>query len=59
MDKLLTGTFAKVHFKHDVKTVLDRVVYTGVAHHVVMGYVKYERAVDILSKIMNWETIKC
>ena len=59
MDKLLTGTFAKVHFKHDVKTVLDKVVYTGVAHHVVMGYVRYERAVDILSKIMNWETIKC
>ena len=59
MDKLLTGTFAKVHFKHDVKDVLDKVVNTGVAHHVVMGYIQYERVVDILAKIMNWEIIKC
>lgn len=59
MDKLLTGTFAKVNFAHDVKTVLDVVVNTGVAHHVVMGYVRYPRVIDILSKIMNWEIIKC
>ena len=59
MDKLLTGTFAKVYFVHDVKTVLDTVVNTGVAHHVVMGYVKYQRVVEILSKMMNWEIIKC
>ena len=59
MDKLLTGTFAKVYFKHDVKDVLDVVVNTGIAHHVVMGYVQYEEVVKILSKITGWEIIKC
>lgn len=59
MEKLLTGTFAKVHFKHDVKDVLDVVVNTGVAHHVVMGYAQYEPVIKILAKLTGWEIIKC
>ena len=59
MEKLLTGTFAKVKFAHDVKDVLDKVVYTGVAHHVIMGYVRYEKALRMLSRIMGWEIIEC
>ena len=59
MEKLLTGTFAKVKFDHHVKDVLDTVVYTGVAHHVIMGYIKYREVVKILSKITGWEIIEC
>lgn len=59
MDKLLTGTFAKVKFSHSVKDVLDVVVNNGIAHHVIMGYVRYKEVVKILAKLMNWEVIEC
>ena len=59
MEKLLTGTFAKVKFAHSVKDVLDEVVNNGIAHHVIMGYIRYKEVVKILSKLMNWEVIEC
>ena len=59
MEKLLTGTFAKVKFTHSVKDVLDKVVNNGIAHHVIMGYIRYKEVVKILAKLMNWEVIEC
>ena len=59
MEKLLTGTFAKVTFAHSVKNVLDEVVNNGIAHHVIMGYIRYKEVVKILAKLMNWEVIEC
>ena len=59
MEKLLTGTFAKVKFAHSVKDVLDGVVNNGIAHHVIMGYIRYKEVVKILAKLMNWEVIEC
>ena len=59
MEKLLTGTFAKVKFTHSVKDVLDEVVNNGIAHHVIMGYIRYKEVVKILAKLMNWEVIEC
>ena len=59
MEKLLTGTFAKVKFAHSVKDVLDEVVNNGIAHHVIMGYIRYKEVVKILAKLMNWEVIEC
>lgn len=59
MEKLLTGTFAKVKFAHSVKDVLDKVVNNGIAHHVIMGYIRYKEVVKILAKLMNWEVIEC
>ena len=59
MEKLLTGTFAKVKFAHSVKNVLDEVVNNGIAHHVIMGYIRYKEVVKILAKLMNWEVIEC
>ena len=59
MEKLLTGTFAKVKFNHSVKDVLDEVVNNGIAHHVIMGYIRYKEVVKILAKLMNWEVIEC
>ena len=57
MDKLLSGTYAKVIFDHHISKVIDTVVYTGVAHHVIMGYVQYRQAMLYLARIMNWEVI--
>ena len=59
MEKLLTGTFAKVKFAHSVKDVLDKVVNNGIAHHVIMGYIRYKEVVKILAKLMNWDVIEC
>lgn len=57
MEKLLSGTYAKVLFNDRIEKVIDTVVYTGVAHHVIMGYVQYEKATKRLARIMGWEVI--
>lgn len=57
MEKKLSGTYAKVIFDHPISKVIDTVVYTGVAHHVIMGYVKYRTAMRYLARIMGWEVI--
>ncbi len=57
MKKELSGTYAKVIFKHHIKEVIDTVVYTGVAHHVIMGYNQYEKAMRYLARIKGWEII--
>lgn len=57
MEKKLSGTYAKVIFDHHIKDVIDTVVYTGVAHHVIMGYKHYAKAVRYLARIKQWEII--
>lgn len=57
MDKLLSGTYAKVYFNRNIQDILDTVTYSGVAHHVIMGYVQYKKAVKYLSRINGWELI--
>lgn len=57
MSKDLSGTYAKVIFDHPIEEVVDKVVYTGVAHHVIMGYVKYLKAVKYLARLYSWELI--
>ncbi len=57
MSKDLSGTYAKVVFDRPINEVVDTVVYTGVAHHVIMGYVQYKKAVQYLSRIMGWEVL--
>ncbi len=53
MDKLLTGTYAKVTFDSGMKAVLDRVVYSGVAHHVSMVYGDYTASFKIFARLNN------
>lgn len=57
MDKLLSGTYAKVIFDHHISKVIDTVVYTGVAHHVIMGYCQYKKAAHYLARILGFESI--
>ena len=57
MEKQLSGTYAKVRFEHDMKTVLDRVVYSGIAHHVSMVYGDYTKTFEIFARINNVEVL--
>ena len=57
MQKLLSGTYAKVLFTRHVKDIIETVAYTGIAHHVVMGYVQYGNAVRKLARVMQWELL--
>lgn len=57
MEKLLTGTYAKVIFDENMKKVLDKVVYSGIAHHVSMVYGDYTKAMSIFAKFNKIEEI--
>ena len=58
MTKDLRGTYAKAVFDGDVKDVLNKVIYTGVAHHASLVYGNYMKPFEILAKLQNWELIK-
>ena len=57
MDKILAGTYAKVKYEHDMKSVLDRVIYSGIAHHVSMVYGDFTKPFAIFAKLMNIEVL--
>lgn len=57
MEKLLTGTYAKVEFSHPMKEVFDKVVYTGIAHHVSMVYGDYNETFRIFARLKNIEIL--
>lgn len=57
MTKDLSGTYAKVVFDRPINEVVDTVTYTGVAHHVIMGYIQCKKAVRYLARLMNWEVL--
>jgi L-fucose isomerase-like protein len=58
MNKDLRGTYAKAVFEGDVKDVLEKVIYTGVAHHASLVYGKYIKPFEILAKLQGWELIR-
>ncbi len=53
MPKLLTGSYAKVRFENSLKDVLDKVIYSGVAHHVSVVYGDYTRAFEIFCRLKD------
>lgn len=57
MEKLLTGTYAKVSFEHDMKDVLDKVVYSGIAHHVSMVYGDFSESFKIFARLKGIEIL--
>lgn len=57
MQKQLTGTYAKAQFEQDMQSILDKVVYNGIAHHVSMVYGDYTKAMSIFAKIKKIEEI--
>lgn len=57
MQKELTGTYAKVVFDKGMQSVLDKVVYSGIAHHVSMVYGDYARAFEIFARLTKTEVL--
>jgi len=57
MEKELRGTYLKVKFEDNVRDVMDRVVYNGVAHHASMVYGDFIRPFEIFARIKNWRVI--
>ena len=57
MEKLLSGTYAKVRFDLPMRKVLDKVIYTGVAHHVSMVYGDYTRPFEIFARFKQLELL--
>jgi L-fucose isomerase-like protein len=57
MEKLLTGTYAKVRFSHPIKDVLDTLIYSGVAHHVSMVYGDFSDVFRIFARLAGLEVL--
>lgn len=57
MEKSLKGTYMKAVFDEDVRTVLERVIYNGIAHHISVSYGNYMESFKILARINGWEVI--
>ena len=57
MEKLLTGTYAKVKFDRPASEVTDRVIVNGLAHHVSMIYGSLSATFTIFAKLTNTEVL--
>ena len=57
MQKELTGTYAKVRFEEPMQSVLDTVVYSGLAHHVSMVYGDYSKPLSIFARLKGLEVL--
>lgn len=58
MDKELRGTYLKVKFDRPIETVLNTVIYNGIAHHISVVYGTYMRPFELFAKIKGWTVIK-
>ncbi|TFF84870.1 fucose isomerase [Candidatus Heimdallarchaeota archaeon] len=58
MDKELKGTYMKVIFEENVRTVLKKIIGNGIAHHVSVVYGKFLEPFRIFARINNWEIIE-
>ncbi len=58
MEKELRGTYMKAKFENGVKSVLDKVVYNGIAHHISVVYGEFVKPFKILGKLLGWEIIE-
>lgn len=58
MTKDLRGTYVKVKFPEPVRAVLEKVIYSGIAHHVSVVYGNYIRPFEILARLKGWTVIR-
>ena len=57
MEKELKGTYLKVTFPEPVERVLNRIIYSGVAHHASMVYGDFIAPFEIVARIYGWRVI--
>ena len=57
MEKVLKGTYMKAIFDENVKDVLNRVIYHGIAHHISVSYGRYIEPFKVLARLNDWEVI--
>ena len=58
MEKLLKGTYVKVKFEDNIRSIIDKIIQNGIAHHISVVYGDYIRPLEIFAKIIGWEVIK-
>ena len=58
MSKDLRGTYLKVRFEEPVKTVMEKILYNGLAHHASMVYGDYIKPFEIFARLQGWQVIK-
>ncbi len=58
MDKELRGTYLKVVFEEPVRSVFERIIYNGIAHHASMAYGDYRRPLEIFARMRGWDVIR-
>jgi L-fucose isomerase-like protein len=57
MNKELKGTYIKVKFDDHVRTVLNRIIENGIAHHISISYGEFLNPFQIFAKIKGWKLI--
>ncbi len=58
MKKDLKGTYAKVIFNDHVRTVLNKIIENGIAHHISVVYGEFIKPLEIFAKIVGWKIIQ-
>ncbi|MFX0025506.1 MAG: L-fucose/L-arabinose isomerase family protein [Candidatus Hermodarchaeota archaeon] len=58
MDKELKGTYVKVKFEEDIRTILSKVINNGISHHISVVYGDFIQPFEIFAKIKGWDVIK-
>jgi L-fucose isomerase-like protein len=57
MEKELKGTYLKVVFPEPVERVLNKIIYSGIAHHASMVYGDFIAPFEIVARIYGWHII--
>jgi L-fucose isomerase-like protein len=58
MTKDLKGTYVKVVFDENVKSILDKIIQNGIAHHISVVYGDFIHPFEILAKLKGWKVIE-
>ena len=58
MNKELKGTYVKVKFDQNVREVLDKVIYNGIAHHLSVVYGDFIKPFENFARIKGWNVIQ-
>ncbi len=57
MKKELKGTYLKAKFENGVRSVLEKIIYNGIAHHISVVYGDYIKPLEYFAKIKGWKVI--